>query len=152
MMKQLKKSVKSSGRKVSSLEVAQVHFDFDELSNNVISDTARQILTKKKHIPKKIIGIITLAQRVCLSKDKDDDKKEIVVDVLYVLELNEKEEFFRNPESIKVDYLGNTLRFALPRRMQKALENLENPSLLIGSFLVVPNFNLERWGKKKSKT
>ena len=130
---------------------SKVECNFDEIDLQQMQDHARQNITKKKHFPKSMIGVITRAERIDFSRDKKKDRRnELVVDVAFICDIHEGG-MKRNFEGIEIDYNNSSIRLHLPKRYQDQLEALNDLSLLQGGLVLSPNHDSDKWKDKKDE-
>ena len=130
---------------------SKVEFDFDELELSDMQDNVRQTITKKKHFPRGLVGVITRAERIDFSKDKKKDSRvELVVDVAFVYDIH-NEAMKRTFEGEEIDYNEASIRLHLPKRYQDQLEGLNDLSLLQGGLVLCPNHDGGKWKDKKDE-
>ena len=113
-----------------------------------------------------MVGVVLKAERINFAK-KDEEgvgkRGEIVVDVKFVLDV--KKDNVRNVDEKGVplgpfkrtigrqivDYGMTSVRVHLPKRYQKKLAELDNVSLLVGSIICTPAYDLGKWIDKKDE-
>lgn len=135
-----------------SLVSCKKFFDFNEIDLNDVSDSARQVITKKIHFPTNMVGIITKAERIVFKKDFNHTETggEIVVDIQFLFDLDENK-LNRKFESKEINYKNTSIRFHLPRRYQEKFSALNEVSLLVGGLLMSPRHDKSKWNDKDTK-
>ena len=96
-----------------------------------------------------MVSIVPKAEYIDLKKDKVAERKELVVDVYFVQDLQNKN-FEREREGDKINYSGVSIRFHLPKRFQDKFEGC-NPEQLIGSFFMSPSHDAAKWRNDKDQ-
>lgn len=140
---------KGSKSLVSSRKV----MDFDELDLNDVSDSARQVITKKIHFPTNMVGIITKCERITFTKEKHFAGKtggEIVIDIQFIYDIEGKK-LLRKIESEEINYSKSSIRFHLPKRFQEKFEALSDCSLLLWGLIMSPKHDSSKWMNSESK-
>ena len=136
-----------------SVTVAQkiIEFDFDNIGVSDVSDSPRQVIVKKKHFPRNMVGYVTKASRIDFSKDKNKkERSEIVVDILFLFDVNDTK-CVRSNGGEEIDYKEVSIRFHLPKRFQDIFEGMESPNALVGTLLMCPEFDQKKWINEKDE-
>lgn len=146
-MKVLKQS---EGGKSVILTQKVTEFDFNSIEASEVCDSPRQVIVKKKHFPRNMIGYITKATRIDFSKDKSSDRLELVCDIYFLFDVNKKK-CIRTVNGEIIDYGDVTIRFHLPKRFQDLFDGLTNPNALVGSLLMCPEHDKIKWTNEKDE-
>ena len=143
----MKVSKNLHGSRSQTIVQKSVEFDFESIGLDDFSDTPRQKIIKKKNFPLDMLSIVTKAEFIDFKKDKVIDRKELVIDVYFVYDL-QKKNFERENGGKNINYSGVSIRFHLPKRFQDKFEGC-NPNQLVGSFFMSPSHDDAKWRNEK---